>query len=291
MIFTSLSFHVRGQALQSDYFLSEGINLHYVTAGVGEPLILIHGFSDNLKVCFQDTLPGVGSSFISRLSENYQIIALDVRGHGNSDKPTESTQYGKMLEEDVIRLMDHLGLEKAHILGYSMGAFITGNLVVDHPERLISATLVGGSHLTKSQYSSENDLIKLLDDTSEDLKNGKGISSLLKWFWPEAQPEPSDKDIAQINQEILTGQNIRALEICVTSLKELCLVDGEKLKQTHIPVTLINGTDDPLTQYIFPFQNLRKGSSISIEGANHMDILMFPECLEAIEKSLVLMSL
>ncbi|MCE9547954.1 MAG: alpha/beta hydrolase [Planctomycetia bacterium] len=60
------------------------------------------------------------------MSKNFQVIALDVRGHGLSDKPTREDAYGPELVGDVIRLMDHLHIKKAHIVGYSMGGIIAG---------------------------------------------------------------------------------------------------------------------------------------------------------------------
>lgn len=68
-------------------------------------------------------------------------------------------------------------------------------------------------------------------------------------------------------------------------------VNEDKLIQSDIPVTLINGTDDPLKEYIKPFQQTKRSTSVLIEGANHMDILMYPSCLSAVEKSLELVNL
>lgn len=273
-------------AVKSAYFYSEGNKLHYVTAGSGTPVILIHGFTDNISICYQDSLDSAGTSFISKLSENYQVIALDVKGHGQSDKPTDSSQYGKALEEDVIRLMDHLNIEKAHVIGYSMGAFITGNLMVDHPERLLSATLIGGTPLTKTQFFPDHSLNVLLADISEKLGKGEGITPLLQWFWPSGQAKPSQKELEEISRQILEGQNTQALQACISTLHALWQLDEAKLIQSDFPVTLINGTDDPLKNYIRPFQQIKRSTSILIEGANHMDILMYPSCLTAVEKSL-----
>ncbi|MEK6477121.1 alpha/beta hydrolase [Catalinimonas sp. 4WD22] len=277
--------------VKSAYFYSEGNKLHYVTAGSGTPVILIHGFTDNISICYQDSLDSAGTSFISKLSENYRVIALDVKGHGQSDKPTDASQYGKALEEDVIRLMDHLKIEKAHVVGYSMGAFITGNLMVDHPERLLSATLIGGTPLTKNQFSPDHSLNVLLEDISEKLEKGEGITPLLQWFWPGGQAEPSQEELEEISQQILEGQNAQALQACISSLTTLWQLDEAKLMQLDIPVTLINGTDDPLKNYITPFQQIKKSNSVLIEEANHMDILMYPSCLAAVEKSLDLVNL
>ena len=280
-----------GQSVQSDSFLSKDVELHYAKAGSGTPVILIHGFTDNTALCYQHELDSSGTNFIAKLAENYQVIGLDVRGHGQSDKPTGVGKYGKELVEDVIRLMDHLSIEKAHVIGYSMGAFITGNLLADYPKRLLSATFIGGTPLTQSQFSPEHPLNLLLEEISETLGQGEGVIPLLQWFWPDSQPEPSREELEAINRQIMEGQNARALQACISRLDALWHVDEDKLVQSDIPITLINGTDDPLKEYINPFQQTKKSTSVLIEGANHMDILMYPSCLAAVEKSLELVSL
>ena len=280
-----------GQPVHADSFLSEDTELHYLKAGSGPPIILIHGFTDNASLCFQHALDSTGTNFISKLSENYQVVALDVRGHGQSDKPTNASQYGKELEEDVIHLMDHLNLSKAHVVGYSMGAFISGNLVVDYPERLLSATLIGGTPLTNSQFHPDHDLNLLLEEISEELAEGENITPLLEWFWPARAAKPSAEELEGINQQVMEGQNTQALQACIARLNELFHVDDYKLLQSDIPVTLINGTDDPLKNYIKPFQQTKRSTSVLIEGANHMDILMYPSCLATVEKTLELVKL
>jgi pimeloyl-ACP methyl ester carboxylesterase len=84
-------------------------------------------------------LPGT----TSLLAKDHQVITMDVRGHGKSDKPKKEDAYGPELVEDVVRLLDHLKIEKAHIVGYSMGGIIAGNFIVKHPDRVLSGTLGG----------------------------------------------------------------------------------------------------------------------------------------------------
>ena len=83
------------------------------------------------------------------LADRYRVIALDNRGHGASEGPHDPALYGAgtHMAEDVVRLMDHLGVGRADVMGYSMGAWITGHLAVRHPERLRSA-IFGGLGMT-----------------------------------------------------------------------------------------------------------------------------------------------
>ena len=122
-------------ALQT--FDSNGVKIAYVVQGQGEPVILIHGWLASAGVNW--VLPGT----FALLAKDFQVIALDVRGHGLSGKPTQVEAYGPELVEDIVRLLDHLKIEKAHLVGYSMGGIIALNFVAKHPDRVLSATLGG----------------------------------------------------------------------------------------------------------------------------------------------------
>src|SRR5262245_29583001 len=96
------------------FFESNGVRIRYTVQGKGEPVLLIHGFTANVER--QWGLPGI----IKRLAKDYQVSALDNRGHGKSGKPHDPKRYGAEMAEDAIRLLDHLKIKKAHVVGYSM---------------------------------------------------------------------------------------------------------------------------------------------------------------------------
>ena len=103
-----------------------GININYKVQGHGEPLVLIMGFSGS----------SAGWIFQRRAFQKYfQVITFDNRGVGRSDKP-DGTYSIRMMAEDTLGLMDHLGIEKAHVLGVSMGGYIAQELAINHPERV-----------------------------------------------------------------------------------------------------------------------------------------------------------
>src|SRR5436190_523756 len=95
----------------ADDFVSNGINLRYAVEGQGPPVVLIHGLTLDAESQWAD--PGITKA----LAEDYRVIAMDCRGHGKSDKPHEATAYGIEMVEDVSRLLDHLKITKAHIVG------------------------------------------------------------------------------------------------------------------------------------------------------------------------------
>jgi pimeloyl-ACP methyl ester carboxylesterase len=122
-------------AIQS--FDSNGVKIAYTVQGKGEPVVLIHGWLSSGGINWG--LPGTAAL----LAKDYQVITIDVRGHGLSDKPLKDEAYGPELVEDVVRLLDHLKIKKADIVGYSMGGIITANFLAKHPDRVLTGTLGG----------------------------------------------------------------------------------------------------------------------------------------------------
>jgi pimeloyl-ACP methyl ester carboxylesterase len=137
ILLTLLVLAVGMAVLRADEFDSKGVRIHYEIKGEGEPVILIHGLYASAAANWN--LPGV----TEKLATHFQVIALDNRGHGQSDKPGGEDQYGPEMAEDIVRLMDHLKIQKAHVVGYSLGGMITLKLLTLHPERVKSAVLGG----------------------------------------------------------------------------------------------------------------------------------------------------
>ena len=114
-------------AAQDQFFDSNGVRIRYIDQGAGPPVVLIHGFTSDIER---------GWAKVQKpLSESYQVIALDCRGFGQSDKPHDPKSYGIEMSQDVVRLLDHLGIPRAHIVGHSMGAGITAQLLTTNPDR------------------------------------------------------------------------------------------------------------------------------------------------------------
>lgn len=132
-----------------DTFLSNGVKISYVERGQGEPVILIHGWTSSGWINW--TLPGT----TGLLAKDHKVIVPDMPGHGRSDKPVREDAYGPELVEDVVRLMDHLKIGKAHIVGYSMGGIIAAKLIVRHPDRVLSGTLGGMGWLREGSWEQK----------------------------------------------------------------------------------------------------------------------------------------
>jgi len=116
-----------------------GININYKVQGHGEPLVLIMGYSGDQT----------GWMFQTRaFKKHYRVITFDNRGVGKTDKPSGAYST-KMMADDTVGLMDHLGVKKAHILGVSMGGMISQAVAINYPERtnkLVLGCAFAGRH-------------------------------------------------------------------------------------------------------------------------------------------------
>lgn len=121
----------------SHTFHAKGVKIHYLTAGQGETVVLIHGLYSSAEINW--SINGV----VAELAKDHQVIALDMPGHGRSDKPETDDAYGVQIVEDVILLLDRLQVKKAHIVGYSLGGMVALKLLATHEDRAISGTLGG----------------------------------------------------------------------------------------------------------------------------------------------------
>ncbi|TXN21871.1 alpha/beta hydrolase [Methylobacterium sp. WL9] len=124
-------------------FDSDGVTIAFIDVpakgGTGDPVLLVHGFASTHAVNWVNTL------WVRTLTDaGYRVIALDNRGHGQSQKLYAPEAYGTdIMSGDALRLLDHLGIERANVMGYSMGARISAVLALDHPER-VRSLLMGG---------------------------------------------------------------------------------------------------------------------------------------------------
>lgn len=143
LIFLFSSVESFGQSAGTSGFFtaSDGIKIHYLTTGTsGSWVVLIHGYMDTAQRMWFTT--GIAPA----LAKNHRVVAIDNRNHGESDKPQPN---GTGRAQDVVELMDHLKIAKAHIHGYSMGGGMVGQLLALVPDRFITAGF-GGSGLTES---------------------------------------------------------------------------------------------------------------------------------------------
>lgn len=141
--------------------VAPAIGTHFVDEGSGDPVVLVHGFS-------QTHAAWLSTPLYEDLVRDYRVIAVDLRGHGDSYKPHDPMAYGPNLHSDLIKLLDDLDIDKAHFVGFSLGANVVGDIVVSSPERVQTATL--GSGFFTVWDEAEEDFARLTEnrDASEE---------------------------------------------------------------------------------------------------------------------------
>ena len=123
----------------SEKFNSDGVEIAYQQWGEGKPILLIHGFASNVNVNWRDT-----GWVVALTDAGYRVIAIDNRGHGESEKLYDKSLYlAPMMAEDARRLLDHLKIEQTAVMGYSMGARISAFLTMHNPAR-VACVVFGG---------------------------------------------------------------------------------------------------------------------------------------------------
>ena len=256
------------------YFDSNGTRIRYTITGEGEPVLLIHGFTANIEA--QWMLPGV----IDALAEDYQVIALDNRGHGKSDKPHDPQKYGSEMAEDAIRLLDYLKIEKAHVIGYSMGAMITSKLLATHPDHLLSATLGGAAGLREAAD------LTFFNQLADSLEAGRGMGPLIEVLTPAGRPKPTPDQIEGINAMLTAMNDTKALAAAARGFEGLRVTD-DQLKSNRVPTLAVIGADDPLKEGVDSVRDVMSNLEVVvIEDIDHMTAFSSPRFRQAIREFL-----
>jgi len=227
-------------------FKSDGVEIAYVDEGEGDPILLIHGFAFNVATNWRD------AHWLQTLTAaSRRAIAYDNRGHGKSDKLYDPSRYGApMMAEDARRLLDHLAIGRADVMGYSMGARIAVFLALAHPERVRSLILAGtGINLVRGMVGTGPLARALEAPRIEDVTNDTARS-----FRAFAE---------------LTKSDLRALAACMRGPREK--ITPELLAGIHVPALVAVGTEDVIGGSGPELAALIPGAKLlNIEGRDHM---------------------
>ena len=226
-------------------FDSDGVRLHYEVNGPerGLPLIAVHGFASDYR------LNWVGSRWQETFTNaGFRVVGLDCRGHGHSDKPHDEAAYRvEIMAGDVVRLLEELDLQSAAYLGYSMGARIGLEVVLDFPERITRGVL-GGIGAAGA--------IDRAGTIAHALRAG----------------EPTDDPVAQTFYRFASGRpinDLQALAACIAGLQP----DGnpKRLAAIKTPLLIVVGENDDIARgapelvELIPTARL-----VTIAGRDHM---------------------
>jgi pimeloyl-ACP methyl ester carboxylesterase len=247
-----------GQESQDKFFDSNGVLIRYIEQGKGEPVVLVHGFGSSIELNW--VTPGV----VNRLASNYRVIAMDCRGFGKSDKPHGKDKYGPEMSLDIVRLLDHLKIQKAHIVGYSMGSVITAKLLTMKPGRFLTATL-GGSPGRLAWLPEENAASH--EKWADEYEKGN-FRSLIRATWPTDLPPPTEEDFRK-REASYAGKDLVALASVRRSYPDQ-VVTAKQMRSIKIPTISIIGTADHLLESVRELKKeMPQLKIVTIEGATH----------------------
>jgi len=228
------------------FFSHDAFDIAYVDEGDGDPVLLIHGFGSNHFVNW------VSPGWVKTLRDaGYRVIAIDNRGHGRSSKSYEPADYvPAKMAGDASALLDHLGVSRAHVMGYSMGARVAAVLALNAPEKVATLVLGGlGSGMTEGVGAWDTIADARLTDEPASIPDKRG-----RMFRAFADQTKSDR---------------RALAACISTSREL--LTPEQIGRITQPALVAVGTKDDIAGPPEPLAAmLPKGMAFAIEGRDHM---------------------
>jgi pimeloyl-ACP methyl ester carboxylesterase len=235
-----------------------GVKIHYIDRGQGVPIVLLHGGSSNLETW---VAPGV----VANLAKDYRVIAYDARGAGKSGKPHDPKAYGRQQALDVPRLLDHLKLQRAHIVGFSLGASTVAQLLTLHPERFLTATQVAGAG--RSPKAANDPRIE--KEASEIEKGCISRSRLYRQAPPNAKP--TEDDYRKAEARCRADKNFDQYSVAA-SLRGYHdqAVTPEQMRAVKVPTLGIVGTLDHTLKDMQELKRLRPDMKlVLLEGVSH----------------------
>jgi pimeloyl-ACP methyl ester carboxylesterase len=235
-------------------FSSDGVRIAFVDEGPAggpskakaDPVLLIHGFASSVRYNWRE--PG----WIALLVKHgFRVVAVDNRGHGESDKLYDPEDYGAaLMAEDARRLLDHLGLARADVMGYSMGARISAFLALAHPERVRSAVFAGLAGNMVRPVAGTGPIAHALEaDSIDDVTN------------PTARTFRAFAD--------RTGSDRRALAACIRGARDP--LTREMVARIACPVLVVAGGDDVIAGPADDLARLIPGAqALTVPRRDHM---------------------
>jgi pimeloyl-ACP methyl ester carboxylesterase len=229
-----------------EHFSSDGVDIAFLDSGEGDPILLIHGFASNHVVNWGAT------GWIDTLKrDGRRVVAMDVRGHGRSAKLRDPEAYPlPLLADDAGRLLDHLGIPRADVMGYSMGARITVAMALAHQDRMRSIILGGMGYAMVEGMQGEDAIVAALEAPGLDQVTG--------------EPGRAYRKFAE-----QTGSDTLALAACMRKARQT--FTAEQLATIHVPTLVAIGDKDRVAGSAEGLARLIPGAEIFvIPNRDHM---------------------
>ena len=256
------------------------INIAYKILGQGEPIVLIMGYGSTMDMW--DPL------FLDNLSSKYELIIFDNRGMGNTTASPGNFSIAQFAN-DTAGLMDALGIEKAHILGWSMGSFVAQELAIRYPERVNGIILYAGDCGGKDAVLPSPQTLKDLANTSgsPEERGMRLINLLFPKEWLSKQP--AFYKWFPIPKETSLPENIERQVQAIAAWPGSC----NRLGSIKSPALIVTGKDDviapPKNAFILA-QRINVSWLVQFEGAGHGLMYQYPDRLAGVVSGFIELS-
>jgi pimeloyl-ACP methyl ester carboxylesterase len=227
-------------------FNSDGVEIAFIDEGEGEPVLLIHGFASNVRVNWVST---GWTKYL--LDAGFRVIAFDHRGHGESQKLYDQAQYSApLMATDAARLLKHLKIPSANVIGYSMGARVAAFLTIARPDLVKKVVFAG-----------------LAERMISGVPGAEAIA--------DALVAPHASDVADAGAKTFrvfadqTKSDRKALAACIRSTR--VKIRPEALAAIKVPVLVVAGELDDVSGKVQPLVDMIPGAKgLTLAGKNHM---------------------
>jgi len=227
-------------------FVTNGIKIAYEDIGSGKPVLLIHGFASNSGVNWRDT------GWVKVLEKaGHRVILIDNRGHGHSEKLYDVEEYGAaLMAGDAVALLDHLGLGRVDIMGYSMGARISAFMTINH-----------GSYVGRAVFAGLGiNMVKGVGDPEP-------VAQALEAVSVDDIADPAARMFRLFAEA--TKSDLKALAACMRSSRQK--ITPAQLAAIKSPVLVAVGSDDAIAGSAGELAALIPGAGVlDIPGRDHM---------------------
>lgn len=261
---------------QEQSFNSNGVRIHFVTKGSGMPIVLIHGRNGSI-----DTW--MSNGVFQELARDHHVIALDCRAHGTSGRPHDPAQYGREMALDIVRLLDHLQIFQAHVIGYSMGAHITSQLLTLHPERCVSAVLLAGAGRLEWGETEE----RFYEQMAREEEKLGFSPSLTNRLAPTGTPPLTEPEIAKRSAAALGNpqNDPKAMAALTRSFRDQVITPAQAAAVKVPTLGIVGSRDSTMLEQLKKLQGYRPAMPlVVIEGATHGDVSKRPEFIAEVRK-------
>lgn len=224
---------------------NDGVRLAWESVGTGHPVVLVHGFASSRTQNWKET------AWYKTLGEaGYRVVAMDCRGHGESDKPHADESYGDKMVDDILTVMDAAHLERAALMGYSMGGILTVGVLMTRPGRISRAICAG---IGETYFATK--------------MHRRGIAAALRASDPATITDPTEKAFRAFASQ--GGKDLLALAACMSA--DRTMYNSAQLASCRVPVLVVDGDKDTQAGSPVPLAAaFPNGCAVTVPDRDHM---------------------